>query len=162
MTLCPITHIPMNEPYAALDLHTYEKTAIETWLRDNTSSPMNRMDIYREDMREDVTMRKLIEALKTLNVDGEMLKNIAATKDPRIDHNVLSQIQDQGTEGGTEDDAADYEDVHNANQEVNQDANHDLNEGGNQDTTENVNEEENVDGNREILSSRLRKRRRLM
>ena len=38
--LCPITHDLLREPVVACDGHTYERTAIEKWLRSRNISPM--------------------------------------------------------------------------------------------------------------------------
>jgi len=38
--LCPITHDLLREPVVANDGHTYEKSAIEKWLRTKNLSPM--------------------------------------------------------------------------------------------------------------------------
>lgn len=37
--LCPITYELMREPVVAMDGHTYEKSAIEKWLKSNHTSP---------------------------------------------------------------------------------------------------------------------------
>lgn len=37
--LCPITYELMREPVVAMDGHTYEKGAIEKWLKSNQTSP---------------------------------------------------------------------------------------------------------------------------
>ena len=38
--LCPILHAPFREPVVAEDGHTYERSAIEHWLRDHNTSPL--------------------------------------------------------------------------------------------------------------------------
>lgn len=37
--ICPITYELMREPVVAFDGHTYEKSAIEKWLKANHTSP---------------------------------------------------------------------------------------------------------------------------
>jgi hypothetical protein len=37
--ICPITYELMREPAVAMDGHTYEKSAIEKWLKTNQTSP---------------------------------------------------------------------------------------------------------------------------
>uniref|UniRef100_A0A7S1UFM5 U-box domain-containing protein n=1 Tax=Phaeomonas parva TaxID=124430 RepID=A0A7S1UFM5_9STRA len=37
---CPITGAPMCEPVVAADGHTYERSAMERWLRDHDTSPL--------------------------------------------------------------------------------------------------------------------------
>lgn len=37
--LCPITYELIREPVVAMDGHTYEKSAIEKWLKSNQTSP---------------------------------------------------------------------------------------------------------------------------
>ena len=40
MPVCPITSEIMRDPVVASDGHTYERSAIENWLRTNSASPM--------------------------------------------------------------------------------------------------------------------------
>ena len=39
---CPITTAVMEDPVFAMDGHTYEREAIETWFRGHDTSPMTR------------------------------------------------------------------------------------------------------------------------
>ena len=94
MTLCPINHTTFKESYTGPDHYTYEKEAIERWLSNHITSPMFKSPLYIHQMREDVTMKKLIAALDSHHVDEDMLKNITATNDPRIYHNDPSPTQD--------------------------------------------------------------------
>ncbi|MFN7095831.1 MAG: ankyrin repeat domain-containing protein, partial [Burkholderiales bacterium] len=43
--LCPITHEPFKEPVIAEDGHTYEKKAIEKWVKEKGNSPKTREKI---------------------------------------------------------------------------------------------------------------------
>ena len=94
MTLCPINHTMFKEPFAGPDRQTYEKEAIERWLTNHNTSPMSRSPLYLEDMREDVTMTKLIAALDSHHVGEDMLSDIAATKDTLIEDTKPSPTQD--------------------------------------------------------------------
>ena len=38
--LCPILHAPFREPVVAEDGHTYERSAIENWMKTNDTSPL--------------------------------------------------------------------------------------------------------------------------
>ena len=116
MTLCPINHTTFKEPYAGPDHHTYEKEAIERWLSNHNTSPMSRSPLYIHQMREVVTMKKLIAALDSHHVDEEMLKIITATKDSLKEDNTPSPTQDTMC---TEDTEHVMEDV---NQDVNQES----------------------------------------
>ncbi len=38
--LCPITHEIMKDPASTIDGHTYERAAIESWLKNHDTSPL--------------------------------------------------------------------------------------------------------------------------
>ena len=41
--MCPITHERFLDPVIAADGHTYEREAIESWLKEHSNSPVTRM-----------------------------------------------------------------------------------------------------------------------
>lgn len=45
ITICPITRQPIHTPAVASDGHFYEETAIRSWLRNNSKSPVTRQEI---------------------------------------------------------------------------------------------------------------------
>lgn len=59
--MCPITMVVMKEPVLATDGYTYEKEAIQQWLRSNTISPMTREPMRFSDCRPNRALRDAIE-----------------------------------------------------------------------------------------------------
>ena len=62
--LCPITQALMEEPVVTADGHTYEKTAIEAWLRDHDTSPLTNAVLPRKELIVNFTLRSAIEEYK--------------------------------------------------------------------------------------------------
>jgi len=56
---CPITLNNFKEPVKISDGHTYEKSAIELWLKDNDTSPITREILTSTDTIPDLTMKEL-------------------------------------------------------------------------------------------------------
>lgn len=50
----------MVEPVIAADGHTYERAAIETWLLENTTSPVTRKDLAHMRLVPNILIRGLI------------------------------------------------------------------------------------------------------
>ena len=48
--LCPITCQLLVDPVTAADGHTYERSAIRTWLEDHGTSPMTNMALRNRDL----------------------------------------------------------------------------------------------------------------
>ena len=52
--ICPITHnllTDLIDPVIDIDGYTYERSAIENWLRDNGTSPITRKPMQISDLR---------------------------------------------------------------------------------------------------------------
>ena len=60
--LCPITYELLREPVVALDGHTYEKSAIEKWLKSNHTSPRSG-EIMEDSILPNTNLKKLIHDL---------------------------------------------------------------------------------------------------
>jgi U-box domain len=58
--LCPITYELLREPVVALDGHTYEKSAIEKWLKSNHTSPRSG-EIMEDSIISNTNLKKLIQ-----------------------------------------------------------------------------------------------------
>jgi U-box domain len=58
--LCPITYELLREPVVALDGHTYEKSAIEKWLKSNHTSPRSG-EIMEDSIIPNTNLKKLIQ-----------------------------------------------------------------------------------------------------
>ena len=52
--ICPITQEPIKDPVFAPDFYTYERSALEQWLRTNPTSPMTRQPMRLEDLKKKV------------------------------------------------------------------------------------------------------------
>jgi len=58
--ICPITMSVMKDPVICSDGHTYERSAIETWLSTNNHSPITRERIINEYIIPNFVLRKMI------------------------------------------------------------------------------------------------------
>jgi Mg-chelatase subunit ChlD len=58
---CPITGIPMTDPVQGTDGHTYERSAIEEWLRRNPTSPQNREPMQISQLKVNASIRFLCD-----------------------------------------------------------------------------------------------------
>jgi hypothetical protein len=54
INICPITQEPIKDPVFAPDFYTYERSALEQWLRTNPTSPMTRQPMRIEDLKKKV------------------------------------------------------------------------------------------------------------
>jgi len=52
INICPITQEPIKDPVCAPDFYTYERSALEQWLRTNPTSPMTRQPMRLEDLKK--------------------------------------------------------------------------------------------------------------
>jgi Mg-chelatase subunit ChlD len=67
---CPITLETMKDPVLAPDGHTYERSAIVTWLRENGGkSPQTRERMYIADLVPNRALRDIIDASRKSGVD---------------------------------------------------------------------------------------------
>ncbi len=58
--ICPITQDIMNDPVFASDGHTYERTAIELWLKNNNTSPMTGLQLSNKQLTPSHTLKSMI------------------------------------------------------------------------------------------------------
>ena len=61
---CPITHELMNDPVICSDGHTYERAAIERWLRSHGSSPKTNAPLPNRTVLPNHNLRGIIETYK--------------------------------------------------------------------------------------------------
>ena len=81
--LCPITYDLLREPVVASDGHTYEKMAIEKWLKsDAPTSPLSGERLIDKDIIENRTLKKLIQDL--INEGGLGLYTADSAENSRI------------------------------------------------------------------------------
>ena len=58
--LCPITHEVMEDPVTAADGHTYDRFAIEEWLKTHRTSPMTNEVLSSQALVPNVALRRMI------------------------------------------------------------------------------------------------------
>ena len=58
---CPITQMPMKNPVTGSDGQTYEREAIETWLREHRTSPHDRSTMTIESLKLNVALKFLCD-----------------------------------------------------------------------------------------------------
>ncbi len=58
--LCPITTEIMVDPVVAADGHTYERKAIEAWLRNNNTSPKTNLQLKHKELIPNQAVRELV------------------------------------------------------------------------------------------------------
>lgn len=62
--MCPITLAQMTDPVIACDGHTYERTAIEDWLKNNDTSPLTSEKLAHLDLIPNYLVRSQILELE--------------------------------------------------------------------------------------------------
>ena len=67
--ICPISFKLMVDPVVAQDGHTYERTAIDTWLLNNSTSPMDRSPITNKKLYTNIGLKGAIQLWKNNNPD---------------------------------------------------------------------------------------------
>ena len=81
--LCPITYDLLREPVVASDGHTYEKMAIEKWLKsESPTSPLSGERLHGKEIVYNRTLKKLIQDL--INEGGQGLYTTDSSGNSRI------------------------------------------------------------------------------
>ena len=74
--ICPIIRSIMTDPVIAPDGHTYERCAIEAWLRINPISPLTREKMYIHQLVPNVSLKNIIdEYIKINNIKPDIIVN---------------------------------------------------------------------------------------
>ena len=68
---CPITLEIFRDPVILEDGNTYEKEAIEKWLKENSTSPITNQKLFSTKLIQNLTLRKMIEDWKEKNILGQ-------------------------------------------------------------------------------------------
>ncbi|XP_042478187.1 U-box domain-containing protein 35-like isoform X2 [Macadamia integrifolia] len=63
--ICPILQEVMNEPCIASDGYTYDRRAIEVWLKDNDNSPLTNLPLPNKNLIQDFTLHTAIVEWKS-------------------------------------------------------------------------------------------------
>lgn len=64
---CPITFEIMKDPVIAVDGHTYERKAIEKWVREKKESPVTRQPMTSATLIPNLTVKHLIVEFAKMN-----------------------------------------------------------------------------------------------
>jgi hypothetical protein len=62
--LCSITMVKMKDPVMCADGHTYERTAIEEWLKKHTTSPLTKLHLKHNNLIPNCALKALIQDWK--------------------------------------------------------------------------------------------------
>jgi hypothetical protein len=66
--LCPITCAIMKDPVICSDGNTYERKAIETWLRTNNKSPSTNLPLINKTLIPNVFAKRVIDSYKEVKL----------------------------------------------------------------------------------------------
>ena len=93
--MCPITQELMRQPaFVTASGLTYERTAIETWVRDHGTDPVDRSSVRLEDIVPNFGVRQMVEHFARTR--------LSAQEPPPRSHHIAS-----GERGAVETDAGD-------------------------------------------------------
>ena len=82
--MCPITMVVMKDPVLGTDGYTYEKEAIQQWLRSNTQSPMTREPMRMDGCRPNRALKDAIERWQKEKDAPKKKKTSSSTPSPSI------------------------------------------------------------------------------
>ena len=88
--LCSITHEIMKEPVMDPEGNTYERNAIEEWLRREQNSPITRSPLQISELRPNRALRDLIEEFTSTNPDAVIIDKRVKEIDMRVIDNNIS------------------------------------------------------------------------
>ena len=83
---CPITQMPMNNPVTGSDGQTYEREAIETWLRQHNTSPHDRSPMSISSLKLNVALKFLCDKY---HQDTQSPKEKVSTKTTSYDLSLI-------------------------------------------------------------------------
>jgi hypothetical protein len=67
--VCPISFKLMSEPVVAQDGNSYEHSEIQTWLTNNSTSPMDRTEILDKTLYKNIALKTTIQLWKSNNAN---------------------------------------------------------------------------------------------
>mmetsp|Transcript_15948 Transcript_15948/g.29199 ORF Transcript_15948/g.29199 Transcript_15948/m.29199 type:complete len:265 (+) Transcript_15948:242-1036(+) len=79
--LCPISHELMQEPVVTADGHTYEKRAIERWLKNHASSPITGLELSNKVLRPNFALKSALQSYmeKRASIQPSTCRNLYET-----------------------------------------------------------------------------------
>ena len=81
MTMCPISHEQMINPYVAPDKYSYEKSVISEWLKTQRKSPLTRDFMEMFMLTQDHTMDRVIKSMKQCNITESVIQTLGTSED---------------------------------------------------------------------------------
>ncbi|CAM9699156.1 unnamed protein product [Choristocarpus tenellus] len=97
---CPITRELMREPVIAADGHTYDKEAIEMWLRHHDTSPKTGQPMDHLFVVPNHNLKRLIKDLIAEKGEGLYVHDATEEDDKEEDNDELENREDGGRAGG--------------------------------------------------------------
>ncbi|KAF4740091.1 hypothetical protein FOZ63_002188, partial [Perkinsus olseni] len=104
--LCPISQLIMRDPVCTVDGHSYERSAIEAWFRNQEaaglrySSPMTGEALPTATLIPNITLKRVIDDFLDKTPEVERLLDTTASAPPLYMHNALSSaVGRPGTSG---------------------------------------------------------------
>ncbi|GMH90904.1 hypothetical protein TL16_g11903 [Triparma laevis f. inornata] len=76
--LCPITRLLITDPVIASDGHTYDRTAIERWLKTHSNSPKTGETLKTKDLTPNITLKRLLQDLLTSKSDALFCEDVGS------------------------------------------------------------------------------------
>ena len=62
--VCPITMLPFKDPVLAADGHSYERTAIEEWLKLHATSPLTNLPLPHKQLVPNRAIKSALESMQ--------------------------------------------------------------------------------------------------
>ena len=81
--LCPITYDVMKDPVISNEGISFERSAIERWLRSANRCPISRKPLQRSDLRPNVALRNLIGAWNTNQKQKALRRRSSSGRQPQ-------------------------------------------------------------------------------
>jgi len=100
--VCPITLEIMENPVIAADGHSYERTALENWLKNGTkTSLLTRKQLGHERMIENISLKKVIDDFKE-NISPliQQLGKLVKSAPPTYESEKIVEIQESTEKRG--------------------------------------------------------------
>lgn len=72
--ICPITFAIMEDPYSTIDGHTFEKNAIEVWLKKNDTNPVTNKKLESKQLIPNIALKKAIDEFKMRVLENNQFK----------------------------------------------------------------------------------------
>jgi len=69
--ICPITQEAMIDPVIDHEGHSYERTAILSWIAENNNSPITRNPLSNDDLKPNRALFDIIKFMNSLNIEGK-------------------------------------------------------------------------------------------